>query len=137
MAGDDEAGVDPGERLLEPLRRRGLGEDRPHVVVRRGVAVEDAVQLEVHRPALRPGDRLLVELRPGPVVGLPVAVSAHEARFDRADELRGLGRLRAEEEVAAEDDRVHVLPVDVGEDRLERDPVAVDVVQRCDAQATP
>ena len=99
------------------------------------MAVEDAVQLDGQRPALGPGERLVVELRPRPLVGLAVAVAAHEARFDRADELRGLGGLRAEEEIAAEDDRVYVLLLDLGENRLERDPVAVDVVERGDAHA--
>jgi hypothetical protein len=98
------------------------------------VAVEDAVELDGQRPALRPRDRLVVELRSCPVVGLAVAVAADEAGLDRAHQLRRFGRLRPEEEVAAEDDRVRLLPVELGEHCLERDPGAVHVVERGDAQ---
>ena len=127
-------GVDSFERLVEPLRRRGVRENRPHVILRRGVAVQDAVVLDRQRPALRPGDRVIVELGPSPVIGLAVAVPADEARVDAADEGCDLGGLGPEEEVAAEDDRVHILPFDLGEHGLERRGDAVDVVERRDAQ---
>src|SRR5262249_48798521 len=54
---------------------------------------------------------------------------------DLAHDRRHLRRLRPEEEVAAEDDRVDVLALDLCEHGFEGRGDAVDVVQRGDAQA--
>ena len=56
-----------------------------------------------------------------------VGVAAHEARIQPAHELVRLLRQRAPREVAARDDQVRLLALELGEDRRERDGVAVDV----------
>ena len=55
-------------------------------------------------------------------------------RVDRTNQARCFCRLRTEEEITAKDDRIDVLPLDLGEHRLERGATAVDVVERGDAQ---
>ena len=136
MTRDDEARVDAVERVGKPLVRRRVGQDRL-VATRRRVAVENAVELDRGRPRTRPLDGVSVEVREHPVVRLAVAVPTNELRVHRADELERLGRLRAEEYVAAEHDRVDAYAVDLGQDGLERARHRVDVVERCDAVPLP
>lgn len=104
------------------------------VTPRGRVAVEDAVELKRLGQRLEESDLLTREAGPFPRVGVAVAVSADEARaLERACERQRLGRQRPPGQVAAEDDRVDALTLDVGENGLQRRQVAVDVVERRDS----
>src|SRR5207247_6665225 len=109
---------DPGENLCEALVRSCGGDDLV-VAPRRGVAVEDAVELDRRRLPLQERNFLLGETRPFPVIGLAVGVPADEARaLDGAHELQGLVGLRAPGQVAPEDNLVDLVVLKVGQDRL-------------------
>jgi hypothetical protein len=59
-----------------------------------------------------------------------LAVAADEASpIERADEVERLARQRARGEVAAEDDQIRLDLLELGQDRLQRREVAVNVVE--------
>ena len=69
-----------------------------------------------------------------PLEQLPLRVAAHEPRpvAPRLEQRDGLARQRTPGQVAAGDDQVRLLPLDLGEHGLERHGVAVDVRERRD-----
>ena len=69
---------------------------------------------------------------------IAVCVAAHDERAvaERDDALERLARPRTGDHVAAEDDPVDVRLLDLGEHRVERRQVAVDVVERRDPHYT-
>jgi len=89
------------------------------------------------RPPLAGVDELLPDLvlRLGHSLekaGVPVA--HHVQTAELADAGQRLGRLRADGDVAETDDLVEILFLELGNDRVEREAVAVDVRDETDAQ---
>ena len=119
---DHEARIDSLQRFREPLRRRSVGEDRPHVAFRAAWqyrprrARPSAARLATRRSSRRRASTS--STRPAP--GRSSRARSPLRPNGRAPRSR---RLWAEEEVAAEDDRIDLLPFHVGENRLERNPL--------------
>ena len=126
----------------------GLGEEGAHVGDRGGVDVERARQLEVDGEVVElgdvvrvergaaGGDRALDHVVVGRLVGVrgpALAVTADPRGVEPAQPFQGRARLGPEQGVvAAEEVGAHALGAGIGEHRLERGQVAVDVVEEAE-----
>ena len=157
VATHDEALLDAGEHRPPAFLRRDGGQDLV-VTSRRPVAEQGRAEpvdldhhglleggLEVPLPLVDHGGRpgrsrplraaligsQCVELLDDPAIG----VAAYEDRAlpERAHELDRLPGQRPWHDIAADDDEIDVLALELGEDRAQRDEVAVDVGQGRDA----